>query len=58
MTEVSGIKSRHVYPGRKAEAILCFFLIPYDPINEFFSMNAAEYRKRHFPKASHSLVTW
>lgn len=42
----------------KQEAMLWAFLIPETPINEIFSMNAAEYRKRHFPEAPHSLVTW
>lgn len=35
----------------KQEAMLWAFLIPETPINENFSMNAAECRKRHFPEA-------
>lgn len=35
----------------KQEAMLWAFLIPETSINENFSMNAAECRKRHFPDA-------
>lgn len=33
---------------RNQEAMLCVFLIPETPINEIFSMNVSECRKRHF----------